>query len=295
MSLTMKALTAALHTRANPFARRVASDDSPRVYPADAPVPARLERRYEVDRSETDGMSTITLAPCERPSALRLIYLHGGAYVNPLVGPHWAIIDQLLHRTGATITVPSYPLAPEYAAAEAFPKLRALIDELQADDSAVSIAGDSAGAGLALSLAIQLRNAGARRPASLVLFSPWLDVTMSNPAIAALEARDPMLSRSQLEVAGRQWAADLSTRDPRISPIYDTLEDLPPTYLYQGGQDLLLPDAKRFTAKARQAGSHVELRLYPDAFHVFVGAPFTPEARRALTHAAFVLTRHRRS
>ncbi|MEU7295132.1 alpha/beta hydrolase fold domain-containing protein [Streptomyces exfoliatus] len=138
----------------------------------------------------------------------------------------------------------------------------------------------------ALRQAIRCRDEGLRSPDGLLLFSPWLYVTMTNPGIAAVTELDPMLAPAGFVAAGRYWADGRSTTDPLISPVYDTLRDLPPTYIYQGGHDILLPDAEKFAAKARAAGTHVVLRVWPTAFHVFVGAGWMPEARQALRDAA---------
>jgi monoterpene epsilon-lactone hydrolase len=56
--------------------------------------------------------------------------------------------------------------------------------------SAVSVLGDSAGGGLAFGLARTLGEAALPQPARLVLIAPWLDLTMSNPGIPVVEARD---------------------------------------------------------------------------------------------------------
>lgn len=129
----------------------------------------------------------------------------------------------------------------------------------------------------------------------LLLFSPWVDITMTNSAIVDVAPRDPLLAVPGLIWAGRQWAGELRVTDPRISPLFDTLRALPPLFVYQGGRDIFLPDAKRFTARATAAGSSTQLRIFPDAFHVFVGLPILPESRRALRHAGLVITGGRRA
>jgi epsilon-lactone hydrolase len=254
-----------------------------------APVPALLRRRCEVVRSDRDGMEVVTLTPKRGATGTQLMYLHGGAYVNALMRPHWTIVSDLVRRTGATVTVPMYPRAPEHTALHVFPRIRSLYDALRAGGRPVFVAGDSAGGGLALSLAIQLRDAGIAGPDALLLFSPWLDLTMTNPEIPALEPIDPMLHAAGLIWCGERWAGDLPTTDPRLSPIYDDLRDLPPTHVYQGGRDIFVADARRFAQKAEQVGAHVDLHHFADGFHVFVAAPFTPESRLALTHAARVI------
>ncbi|WP_440710757.1 alpha/beta hydrolase [Herbiconiux sp. YIM B11900] len=258
----------------------------------DAPAPPALRRLCTVEHRMLGGFPVTLVTPREHATGTQLVYLHGGGYVGPVIAAHWSIITSLVERSGATVVVPSYGLAPEHTAVQAYPFLdevyRQALDRAAPTGSPVFVAGDSAGGGLAVGLALRCRDGELPPPAGLLLFSPWLDVRLESPAIAALESRDPLLERSNLVEAGELWAAGSpgGTADPQVSPLTDPLAGLPPTFVYQGDRDILLPDAKAFAAKARAAGSTVELRLYPGAIHVFVGAGWTPEAKRALAHAA---------
>ena len=82
----------------------------------------------------------------------------------------------------------------------------------------------------------------------MVLISPWLDVTMTNPAIALID--DPVLRTSSLLTAGAEWAGDLSLLDPLVSPVYGALEGLPTTAVYCGNLDLFAADVLRLQARA---------------------------------------------
>jgi epsilon-lactone hydrolase len=289
MSLIMKAIVGALGRQPDMRKTAEASAELVAAPREDAPLPGNLAKRYDVTRNRVAGMPVITLKSKRGATGTNVIYLHGGAYIAPLSKPHWSIIGDLLRRTNATIIVPSYPLAPEHTASEVFPALRTLYDTVRADGAPIVLAGDSAGGGLALSLALQLRDADAHLPSSILLFSPWLDLTMTNPDIPALEAKDVFLSTEGLIWGGKQWAGDLPTTDPRVSPIYASLDGLPLISIYQGGKDLFLADSTLFAAKAHRVGAPVELRTYADGFHVFVAVTFAPESRRALSHAASLI------
>ncbi|MDX3640823.1 alpha/beta hydrolase [Streptomyces sp. MB09-02B] len=288
MSLAMRMTRTFLRTRPNVFVTEGRLREALRQSRHDAPVPAALRRSCHVSTEVVDGHTVTTVTPKSGASGTELIYLHGGAYVRPLVGPHWSIIATLIRRTGATVIVPLYGLAPHYHADDAYKFLDSVYPAVlqRAGHNPVFLAGDSAGAGLVVGQAIRCRDEGLRPPDGLLLFSPWVDVTMTNPGIAALIDLDPMLAPAGLAAAGRDWAGARSVTDPLVSPLHDTLKDLPPTYIYQGGHDIFLPDVERFAAKAQAAGTHVDLRVWPTAFHVFVGAGWTREARQALSDAA---------
>ncbi|MFJ8093029.1 alpha/beta hydrolase [Streptomyces griseofuscus] len=281
-----------LRGKPNVFVTEERLREALRHNPPDAPVPESLRRSCLVSTGTVDGHEVITLTPRSGPTGTEVIYLHGGVYVRPLVSAHWRIVEDLvedlIRRTGATFVVPLYGLAPRYTADDAYRFLDTVYERVvqRTGDRPVFLAGDSCGAGLSVGLAIHCRNEGLRPPTGLILFSPWLDVTMTNPGIPALTKLDPMLAPAGFVAAGQDWAGGRSVTDPLVGPLHDTLEKLPPITIHQGGHDILLPDAEKFAAKARAAGTHVDLRVWPTAIHVFVGAGRTPEARQALRDAA---------
>ncbi len=247
--------------------------------------------KYEVQEGEVNGevVWTVRLRG-DTVSPLHLLYMHGSAYVNEALSLHWDIAEQLIDRTGATLVMPFYPLAPEHDWQPAYALMNTVLDQLVAEVGAgqVVIAGDSAGGGMALSLVQQRRDAEESLPAALVLFSPWLDVTLSDPAQPALDEGDPILSLESLRISGAWWAGNLAPTDPRISPLFGSLEGLPRMAVFTGTNDLLYPDATRLAERAEDAGVDLTLYEYPNMFHVWMGVmpQMMPEASRALDEAA---------
>ena len=252
--------------------------------PQPAPMPARMRGRFT---ATCDKGITRVFPKQGLRSGGALIYLHGGAYVYPMVAGQWGVVEGLIDRTGLPVIIPDYPLAPNHTAAEAFDFVQPIIDEAQAEFGRVILFGDSAGGGLALSLAMQRRDTGARQVDGLVLYAPWVDVTMTNPRIEEVQRRDRVLRVPGLAWAGRAWAADLDPTDPRVSPLYGDPAGLPPMRIFQGDADILGPDTIEFARKAARAGVDVRLRVEPDGFHVYVlGVPIIPEAEAALDRSA---------
>jgi epsilon-lactone hydrolase len=259
--------------------------------PAWPALPRRLRAACHVEEAEVLGRTVYTLTPRRRPSGWHIVYTHGGSFVNPLVYAHWWIIEALVRTTGATVIVPMYPLAPEHAFARAHELLEVVYRGLVAKvaPARVVLAGDSAGGNLALVQAILYRDQGLPLPGRLILFAPWLDLTMSNPEAAEVERRDVMLRIAELRHCGAWWAGETDPRDPRLSPIFAELAGLPPMLVYQGSDDVLAPDGRLLRDRVARAGGHVELRETAGAFHVFMGATFTREARAVFEHIRDVL------
>ncbi|ROS54291.1 alpha/beta hydrolase fold domain-containing protein [Frigoribacterium sp. PhB24] len=255
-----------------------------------APVSRAAHRVAIVEEAQSGEVRVVTLRPRRAPSGVHVVYLHGGAYVHPVLTTHWNLLAGVVRASGAVVTVPLYGLAPAHDVDEALPLLDAVLDGVRrASPSRVVLAGDSAGGALALVAAMRERDAGRSAVDALVLFSPWVDALLDSPAVGEVAPLDPMLGREGLVAAGRWWAGDRDPADSAISPVRGDLSGLPPVFAYAGDRDLLTPDVKQLVRRVVGAGGRAELRLYGGAFHVFVGAPWTPEARRALRHAASVI------
>lgn len=258
----------------------------------EAPVTRGVRRVAHVSERLVDGRRVVRLTPKSGATGTHLVYTHGGCYTFPLIGAHWGIVATLVRRAGVSIDVPLYGLAPEHTAAETYDWLEKVYDEATAEfGERVFLAGDSAGGGLALGQGVRYRDSGRTRPRGILLVSPWVDVTMTNPGVAALAPLDHMLGAAGLVAAGRLFAGDLGVRDPLVSPLFADLSGLPPVHVYQGDHDILYADAEELTRRILRAGSPAELRVTRGGFHVFVGAPWIPEARLALRRMADVLRR----
>jgi monoterpene epsilon-lactone hydrolase len=251
------------------------------------PPPRAMLRRFDVSSHLYRGREVFTVGPkpgrrnASPAQPGQVLYLHGGAFVEGLFWWHWYFIARMVERLGMTFTVPLYPLAPEHDAATIGPFTLDLYRQLLADRSEPwVIMGDSAGGGLATALTQQATAAGLTPPAALVLLSPWLDLTMTDPAQEALEAIDPLLSRAGPGAAARWYAGAWPTTDPRVSPMFGDIAALPRTLVFCGTHDILVADARRFTALAAAAGVPVEYHEEDGLIHAYP-LLFFPESRQA--------------
>jgi acetyl esterase/lipase len=74
--------------------------------------------------------------------------------------------------------------------------------------------------------------------------------------------------------------------DPLVNPLHADLTGLPPLLVQGGTGDLVVVDAHRLAARAREHGVDVRLELYPADTHDFqVFWSFLPEAADALKQA----------
>src|SRR5690606_3466899 len=108
--------------------------------------------------------------------------------------------------------------------------------------------GNSAGGGLALGFAQKLRNENRTQPqpSQLILISPWLDITLSNPDIRMVDKKDKLLSIKGLRMAAKAYASSVDGNDFRVSPIYGDFSGLGKISLFIGTNDLFVADARKF-------------------------------------------------
>lgn len=265
--------------RSTPEALRRAYEG--RVYPEPAPPPRRLAARCRIVEKRDGDRVRFVVSPRFGGSSWRVVYLHGGGFANGLQGAHWNAVKCIVRATGATVIVPVYPLAPEHTFELAHAQLEATYRELleEAPPSRIVLCGDSAGGNLALVQALRYRDAGLPLPAHVVLFAPWLDVTMTDARARALEGRDVMLRVDELIELGRWWAGATDPRDPRVSPLFADLRGLPPIQIHQGADDVFLHDARTLAERVRASGGRVELIEVEGGFHVYMLATITRESR----------------
>jgi acetyl esterase/lipase len=113
----------------------------------------------------------------------------------------------------------------------------------------------------------------------MVLFAPWLDVTVSDPLSAELDPGDPLLDVPNLQQAGRDWAGELGPEHRFASPLNGSMEGLPPTAVYSGSLDLLTPDTLRLRQRIAEGGfTNFTFNLRRDLIHDWGIFAFLPEA-----------------
>lgn len=147
-----------------------------------------------------------------------LIYLHGGAYALGSARGCRGLAAQLAAAAGMTALVPDYTRAPHAHYPVALEEMAAVYTRLLddgLDPKTTVIAGDSAGGGLTLALAMALRDRGIQAPAALGLICPWadlaVDIEATRPAL-----RDPLILPSMCT----EWAPRyVGSSDPRLPGI----------------------------------------------------------------------------
>ncbi|KUH87750.1 MULTISPECIES: alpha/beta hydrolase [unclassified Mycobacterium] len=239
----------------------------------------RVLKKIHVERSDLDGRPVYEVSPRRaEPGPLNghLLYLHGGAYVRDLFPHiHWPAIADLANILRRTMTVPIYPLAPEYTYREVFPFLMQVYRRLleDRDPSSIAFMGDSAGGAMALALCHAIRDADLPQPSDAVLLCPWMHIALPHPDVPAVAKIDPLLNVDHLRAAGIRYAGGDPLDMPLVSPGAGPLTGLPRLTVFTGTHDVLNPDARDFHKRAIAEGLDIGWYETQGAMHVWMFLP----------------------
>ena len=199
------------------------------------------------------GVRCLRFAPCV-PVRGTLLHMHGGAFrigCPEQIGPFAA---DLAARCGVEVICPAYRLAPEAPFPTGLNDGWAVLQALAASGAApLLVSGDSAGGGLAASLAA-LSAAGGITLSGLALLSPWLDLSVSDPSYTTNAATDPLFSAESAREAAALYLQGHAATDPLASPLKGDVAGFPPTYLNVGTGEVLAGEAESFHARLQDAG-----------------------------------------
>ena len=252
-----------------------------------APEPTRAERRAASDAFGEMGSLppgcrheplTAGGVKCERvvsPGAVegrQLLYLHGGGYVGGSPRSHRPLAARLAEAARATAIVAEYRLAPEHpcptAVDDAVAVYRWML-EAGGEPERIVVAGDSAGGGLTLALALSLKDLGLPQPAGLFVISPWADLTQGQDTYRSKAADDPMITKAGLDLSAEAYLAGFDARDPRASPVFGDFTGLAPLLIQVGSEEALLGDSLMLAERAGHARVEVRLEVWPEMIHVW--------------------------
>ncbi|MBM7276973.1 alpha/beta hydrolase [Gordonia rubripertincta] len=214
--------------------------------------PELLERRTKFSATEIDPSLAVTVDDTEYAGVQcriirggergTILYLHGGGFRMGSPEAYHAHAARLAAGAEVTVVLPRYRLAPES------PYPAGLRDVLAAYGGVAStagepivVAGDSAGAGLAATVVVAVRDGGIRTPDGLMLMSPWLDLHCSSPFYET--ATDPFFPAETARSARDDYLQGVSAADPMVSPLLAEHEGFPPTLIQVGAHEALVGDA----------------------------------------------------
>lgn len=219
-----------------------------------------------------DGVKCERIVPQGAMAGRTILYLHGGGYTQGSPRSHRPLAARLGEAAKAVAFVPDYRLGPEArfpgAVEDAVAVYRALLGQ-GVEPAQLIVAGDSAGGGLTLALALALKAEGLVQPAGFFAISPWADLTQSGASYRTKAETDPMISKAGLDAMSLAYLGGLDAHDPLASPVFGDFAGVAPVLIQTGSEEALLSDSITMADVLGQARVDVRLEIWPEMIHVF--------------------------
>src|SRR3954469_22267333 len=237
---------------------------------------ARPVERPEVARVqdvELDGPRVRVLVPRE-PARGVIVYYHGGGWVTGGIDQYDALARRLADRTGCTVVLVGYRLAPEHryptAVEDAWTALRWTAAEVAGGGLPIIVAGDSAGGCLAAVMAQRARDAGGPEIALQVLVYPVTDCDLDRECYLDPE-NQLLLTRETMAWFWDHYAPDAADRSrPDAAPLRAAdVSGLPPAVVLTAQYDVLRDEGEAYARRLAQAGVRVEHQRFAGQMHLF--------------------------
>lgn len=231
--------------------------------------------------------TTVTeISPSKAPaSGFLILYCHGGAFVYGPTELNWNSIARIVKRTQTKAWLVDYPKAPEAKIKEISANINRIYSEAlkSYSPSKIILMGDSVGGNLVISLLQRLIEAGIAHPPKLILISPVLDASLSNPDIDRIDKTDPILSKNGALSAKKMCAGNMNLKDPLISPLYGNFKGFPTTHFFIAENDIMMPDQRLAINKMLEEDVAVEAIEGAGMPHIWPLLPMMAEAKLALS------------
>ena len=235
-------------------------------------------------------------SPDHSPAALPLVMvMHGGGFVfGDLEGYYDHLCRVLCAKAQCRVLSVNYRLAPEHKFPAATDDVHAALcwahenaAGLGIDPARMFIAGGSAGANLATSTALRVRDQGGPPLRGQMLFYPFVDWHTPASDSLSLFAEGYYLTRADVHWFWQQYLpAESDRHNPYAVPLAaPSLADMPAALVVTAQFDPLRDGAERYARRMASAGVPVQQTRYDGMVHGFLAFP-TPKADEALQEAA---------
>lgn len=210
-----------------------------------------------------------------------LVYLHGGGWTIFSIDTHDRLMREYAGRAGICVVGVDYSLSPEVRFPRALDETVAVVrwlrdhgETLGIDPGRILTGGDSAGANLALSAAIVLRDAGeGDAVAGMVLNYGAFDNDCDTGSYRIYGGPGYMLGGQEMDDFWQNYLGDrYDEKHPLAVPLHATLDALPPAFLCVPDCDVLYDENIDMERRLRAAGVDTVMKIYPGASHSFLEA-----------------------
>lgn len=264
-----------------------------KVRKEDVHIPKGNFFKQNLLRSFKVSDSLITEVGLNKDSNKLLIFVHGGAFISGPAQHHWNAIEQIAKETNYKIWMCDYPKAPEYNIVQITENIdliyKIALSSFSSDH--ISFIGDSAGGTLVTTLMQRLIKENINLPNKIILISPVMDASMTNPEIEKVDTIDPMLSKKGVLSAKKMCVGNNDLKNEMISPLYGSFEKFPKTILFLAENDITYPDQKLAVKKIMDTETNLEVIQGKNMPHIWPFLPVMKESKESLNQIIKILNK----
>lgn len=251
-------------------------------------------RNFTYTKHTVDGVKYEKLVNGNRQTEKIVLMIHGGGFKIELNDFYRRLAEKYSNMfCGATVINVDYGRFPEHQLpSQMYDVVKIylhLLDE-GINNSDIIVIGDSAGATLALTSSLWLRDNNFPLPGHIVCFSLWADATSSGESRITNAYKDPFYGiakhkkiEDNLHLLRRisKYVLNVDRTSPYISPLFGSFENFPKVTLVCGTAELDESDNDRVFEKMKNANVDVKLQKYEGMCHCFQLFLFLPESKTA--------------
>ncbi len=227
-----------------------------------------------------------------------LVYFHGGGWVVGGVETHDSLCRHLANGAGCLVLNVGYRLSPENrfptAAEDCYSALTWAVEKagrLGLDPRRLAVGGDSAGGGLAATMALMARDRSGPGLKFQLLVYPVTDLSdFDKPSYR--KYWDKLILTGEGMEFFRDCYLDTPAdrKNPYASPLLaGDLSGLPPALVITAEHDVLTSDGELFARRLKEAGVEARHVSFPGVIHLFFGMSALSREENGLDLAAEAL------
>ncbi|MGG6177708.1 alpha/beta hydrolase [Pantoea allii] len=236
---------------------------------------------HSIDSPDHPPVRVCVITPVSAtPRRMGILHIHGGGHLFGSPEQSLSLTSVTALRHNCVVVSVDYRLSPETvfpgSLEDCYVVLNWMVrqaDMLGIDPAHIGLMGDSAGAGLAASLALLARDRDGPKLAFQNLMFPMLDdrtvtETHPNPVTGEFAWTREYNRIGWTALLGEEPGSE--TISPYAAPARaSNLAGLPPVWIGVGTLDLFLDENLDYAQRLIRAGVAVELHVWPGAFHGF--------------------------
>lgn len=268
-----------------------------------------LPNHVECHEKDYGGVKCDLLVPEIYSSRRIIIYVHGGSFVGGSRDSYRNFCASLAHASSSRVVVPEFRLAPTYPFPASIEDVQNVFRMVYSEEEValqleknnfdfklnkedrnshaqIILAADASGASIAIACLLNLSEKYRAIAKSLILLSPWLDLSSDTELIATKKMHDEVLAGEDLHRAVDLYTYAMNITNPMVSPLkasYEQYRGFPPVYIQMGEKEILRKQVDEFKKLLDLADVPMALDIWDNMMYMFQMADeFLPQSHLAV-------------